>query len=196
MTTKGQGGSRSFLDNEYLFWALLAVPAVWFLAERFVLHGKVAFVPWTGILSCWLLVVTMMITPLQLLFGPMPWLKKRRRYIGVASFGYAFLHLFFWLINANMGALIRSFTRFEILTGWIAMAIMTVLAVTSFDGAVKSMGPKWKAVQRWIYPMAVLTLIHWVMTDENLVRVAVSCMPLLVLSVWRYLRYQSRMRGA
>ncbi|SPH16828.1 Protein-methionine-sulfoxide reductase heme-binding subunit MsrQ [Defluviimonas aquaemixtae] len=187
---------RRTVDSTYVLWALLALPAVWFLAERFVLHGKVAFVPWTGILSCWFLILAMAVTPLQLIFGPLPWLKRRRRYFGVASFGYAFLHLFFWMINANMGALIRSFTRTEILTGWVAMAVMTVLAATSYDGAVRTLGPKWKTIQRWIYPMAVLTLVHWVMTTDHLMDVVIYCGPLVVLYVWRVWRYQSRLRKA
>ncbi|MGC1429019.1 MAG: hypothetical protein WA822_10555, partial [Albidovulum sp.] len=105
---------RRLTDSIYGLWAVLALPAIWFLAHWFVLHGEVAYVPWTGLVSCWLLILTMAITPLQYLLGPMPWLKKRRRYFGVASFGYAMLHLLFWLANANMGALVRSFQRIEI----------------------------------------------------------------------------------
>ena len=56
-----------------------------------------AFVPLSGEISCWLLIVTMAVTPLMMLFGPLPWLKARRRSLGVASFGYAVLHLLFWL---------------------------------------------------------------------------------------------------
>lgn len=187
---------RRLTDSIYGLWVLLALPAVWFLAERLVLHGKVPFVPWTGILSCWFLILTMSVTPLQLLFGPLPWLKKRRRYLGVASFGYAALHLFFWLLNVNMGGLIRSFIRVEILTGWLAMAVMVVLAATSFDGAVKTLGPRWKVIQRWVYPMAILTLVHWVLTTDQLMDVVLYCGPLALLSVWRFVRYRSRLRGA
>lgn len=187
---------RRVTDSIYGLWIVLALPAVWFLAERFVLHGKVAFVPWTGILSCWLLILTMAVTPLQLLLGPLPWLMKRRRYFGVASFGYALLHLGFWLMNANLGELIRSFIQVEILTGWIAMAIMTVLAAISFDRAVRTLGRRWKTIQRWIYPMAILTLVHWVMTTDHLMDVVLYCAPLAALSAWRIVRYRSRLRGA
>lgn len=188
---------RRLTDSIYGLWIVLALPAVWFVAERFVLHGKVAFVPWTGILSCWFLILTMAVTPLQLLLGPLPWLKKRRRYFGVASFGYASLHLGFWLMNANMGALIRSFIRVEILTGWIAMAIMAVLAAISFDRAVRTLGPRWKTIQRWIYPMAALTFVHWLMTDETgWVTILIYTGPLIALEIWRIVRYRSRIRGA
>lgn len=186
---------RRLTDSIYGLWAVLALPAIWFLAHWFVLHGEVAYVPWTGLVSCWLLILTMAITPLQYLLGPMPWLKKRRRYFGVASFGYAMLHLLFWLANANMGALVRSFQRIEISTGWVAMVVMAVLAATSFDGAVRRLGPKWKTIQRWIYPMAVLTLIHWAMTTHYIMEVVIYCGPLVLLSGWRIMRYRSRISG-
>lgn len=186
---------RKLTDNVYLFWALLAVPAVYMLAHRLVLHGKVAFVPLSGEIAAYLLIATMMITPLMLLVGPLPWLKARRRHLGVASFLYTALHLAFWLVNANIGSLLRSFVRFEILTGWLAMAVMLVLALTSTDGAVRKLGPRWKALQRWAYAAAVLTLIHWLMTTGKPGAALIWSTPLILLSVWRVVRYQLRIRG-
>ena len=52
---------RKLTDNVYLFWALLAVPAVYMLAQRLVLHGKVAFVPLSGEIAAYLLIATMMV---------------------------------------------------------------------------------------------------------------------------------------
>ncbi|MEZ5771862.1 MAG: hypothetical protein R3D61_09630 [Defluviimonas denitrificans] len=63
---------RRITDNVYLFWAVLTLPAIWFLLERLVLHGKVPLRSLTGVLSCWLLIVTMLVTPLQLLSAPCP----------------------------------------------------------------------------------------------------------------------------
>lgn len=185
------------IEDIRLLWVVLALPAVWFVLARIGLWpGKVAFVPWTGILSCWLLIVTMAVTPLQMLFGPLPWLRKRRRYFGVASFGYAVLHLLFWLVNANMGALIRSFKRPEILTGWIAFAIMAALALTSNDQSVRRMGPGWKRLQRWVYPAAVLTFVHWIMTTDHLLDAILYCTPLILLEAWRLMHNRMRMGGA
>lgn len=186
------GIARRLIDNVYLFWAALAVPAVYILVQYFILHGRVAYVPLTGDLSGWLLIVTMMITPLMLLLGPLPWLKARRRYLGVASFGYALLHLAYWLSGATVGVLIRSFARPDILAGWIAMGLMVLLAITSNDLSVRKMGVKWKTLQRWIYPVAILTLLHWVFTSHALFSVAVYTVPLILLSIWRLLRQRSR----
>ncbi len=184
---------RRSTDNIYLLWVVLALPAVWFLTERFVLHGKLPYVSWTGIVSCWFLIVTLAITPLQQLLGPLPWLKKRRRYLGMASFGYALLHFFFWLVNANMGSFLRSFARVEILVGWISFFLMIALAVTSNDRSVRTMGTGWKRLQRWVYPAAVLAFIHWLMTAQYVLDPVLYAAPLIALSVWRVLRYRRRL---
>lgn len=186
---------RKLTDNVYLFWALLALPAVYMLAHRLVLHGKVAFVPLSGEIAAYMLIMTMMVTPLMLLVGPLPWLKTRRRHLGVASFLYTALHLAFWLVNANIGSFLRSFVRLEILTGWVAMAVMLALALTSTDSAVRKLGPRWKSLQRWVYAAGVLTLVHWLMTTGNPGEALIWSAPLILLSGWRIIRYQRRIRG-
>lgn len=187
---------RRITDNILLLWVLLALPGVALFVGRFVLHVPTPYVHWTGLISCWLLIVTMMITPLQQAFGPLPWLRKRRRYFGVASFGYAALHLMVWMVNLNIGKFLRSFTRIELLTGWISLALMLALAVTSNEASVRGMGPGWKRLQRWVYPAAILAFVHWLMTTADRVEAILYCVPLIVLSVWRFARYRSRIRGA
>lgn len=184
------------VDNIYLLWALLAVPVLWLVAVRVgLLPGKAPFLIWTGLVSCWLLIFTMAITPIQMIVGPLPWLRKRRRYFGVASFVYALLHLIYWLSEASWKSFIASFTRESVLPGWIAFVLMIPLAATSFDLAVRKLGPNWKRLQRWIYPMAILTLIHWAMTTADLMDVVIYCGPLVALEIWRVYRNRARMRS-
>ena len=192
MLNDKHGQLRKAVDNTYVFWALLATPAVYLLTQRFVLHGKVPFVPLSGDIAGWLLIVTMSVTPLMMMFGPLPWLKARRRNLGVASFGYALLHLVIWLGGANVGSLLRSFVRVEILAGWIAFALMVLLAVTSNEKSVRKLGVRWKTLQRWVYAAAILSLVHWVMTTDNLSAVAIYTAPLVALSVWRIWRHRQR----
>jgi sulfoxide reductase heme-binding subunit YedZ len=140
----------------------------------------------------------MMITPMMLALGGrgwLVWLKARRRYIGVAAFGYAALHLLFWLKHATVMSFLQSFIRLEVLPGWIAFFLMAAMAWTSTDGAVRRMGPKWKRLQRWVYPAAVLTLVHWAMTTEHLAEVVIYSAPLVLLSLWRVIRRINRARS-
>lgn len=184
------------IDNVYLFWALLALPGLWLVVQRYVLHAKVDFVPIAGEIASWMLIATLLITPLMMLFGPLPWLKPRRRYLGVASFLYTLLHIGPWMIDASLRELARSFIRPEIATGWIAGGLMLALALTSTDAAVRRMGTGWKRLQRWVYPAAALTLVHWLTTTEDLTIAILSSVPLVALSIWRLLRHRARMGAA
>jgi sulfoxide reductase heme-binding subunit YedZ len=106
-----------------------------------------------------------MATPLAMLLkgwrGPI-WLKKNRRYLGVAAFGYALLHTIFYILDkASVDTMINELPRLYIWTGWIAFLIFVPLAITSTDYFVRRMGRHWKTLQRTTYAAAVLTLIHW-----------------------------------
>jgi len=108
-----------------------------------------------GETSARLLIVLMMATPLTLLLkgwrGPL-WLKRNRRYLGVAAFGYALLHTVFYLIDkASLSTVVDELPRLYIWTGWVAFIIFVPLALTSMDYFVRKMGTWWKWLQRWTY---------------------------------------------
>lgn len=191
--------NQSSRDGRYLLWFLFAIPALILFAVSFwyvfVEHDIKAFkrlptLRWSGIASCVFLILAMLATPLALATkGRFRWLRVNRRYLGVASFGYAALHLAYWLIWTNPQAFLRSFIRPEVISGWIAFFIMAALAWTSTDKAVRRMGPQWKALQRWVYPAAILTFLHWIMTAETTQRYLETVLlsaPLILLSVWRF----------
>ncbi|MCB2115965.1 MAG: ferric reductase-like transmembrane domain-containing protein [Rhodobacteraceae bacterium] len=186
---------RRFIDNPYVLWAVLAAPGLWLTYDQFVAHGERAF-SLSGIWSCWLLVLTMAVTPLEMIFGPLPWLRRSRRYFGVASFFYASLHTLIWLLGVHMWQIIASFTRPSVVPGWIGYVIFVLLAITSTDGWVRRLGPRWKWLQRWIYPAAFLTFVHWVMTTEHVLDAWLWSVPIMVAGVWRLWRHQKRMRRA
>ena len=153
----------------YWVWGLFTLPALMMFNEILTsdnprIFGKLVHT--TGEFSARLfLIVAMMATPLAMLFkgwrGPI-WLKKNRRYLGVAAFGYAALHTVFYFYKVGtLDRVISDLPKFYIWTGWIAFIIFIPLAITSMDYFVRKMGPNWKTLQRWTYPAAVLTLLHW-----------------------------------
>lgn len=154
--------------SPYWLWALLSLPAVGFMSAVTGSDDPKVFEEFlhpTGEFSARFMIIAMLASPLVLIFkgwrGPL-WLKKNRRYFGVAAFGYAALHTVFYLIDAGFaGRVIAELPRLYIWTGWIAFLIFIPLAVTSMDYFVRAMGPRWKQLQRWTYAAAVLTLIHW-----------------------------------
>lgn len=180
--------------SPYWLWLLFAVPAIGMTYEALTSTNPRVFhmlVHPSGEFAARFLIVAMMATPLALLFkgwrGPR-WLKKNRRYLGVASFGYAALHTVFYLIDkSSMATVVSELSRLYIWTGWIAFVIFVPLAVTSMDYFVRKMGPRWKALQRWTYGAAVLTLVHWAALHDwgGIAPAMVHFGPLIALEAYR-----------
>ena len=49
----------------------------------------------------------------------------------------------------------------ELATGWLAFAIFVVLAATSNDASVQTLGRTWKRLHRVVYAATILTFAHW-----------------------------------
>ena len=156
------------LNNPYVFWAILSIPAIPMLVNLMTSndsHTIHRLVHPTGEFAARFLIIALMITPLMILLpkwrGPR-WLMHRRRYIGVAAFGYAAAHTVFYLIDKGAIAFAgNELGKTLIWTGWLAFLIFVPLAITSTDGWVRRLGTSWKPLQRWVYAAAALTLLHW-----------------------------------
>lgn len=187
--------------SPYWLWLLLALPAFGFVTA---VTGSDApdiyeeFLHPTGEFSARFMIIAMLASPLVLIFkgwrGPL-WLKKNRRYFGVAAFGYAALHTLYYLIDVQtMERVVTELPRLYIWTGWVAFLIFIPLAVTSMDYFVRVMGPRWKQLQRWTYGAAVLTLVHWAALHDwgGIGPALVHFGPLGVLEAYRAWYWTSR----
>lgn len=176
--------------RRYGFWALLAVPAL-IMAWTFWRDPQTAFdlVHPSGETSVRLMILAMMISPLLAIFGPrkaLSWLARRRRAIGVAAFGYAVLHLAFYLVDMGDWLQIwKDAQIFSIWTGYGASLILLAMAVTSHDRAQRALKRNWKRLQRLVYAAALLTGLHWIYVDGDLMAAAVHFIPLSVLEIIR-----------
>lgn len=159
---------KTALNHPFFFWFLLCVPAIPMLAVLMTSDSSTVFQKLlhpTGEFAARFMILAMMITPLVMLLpnwrGPR-WLMKRRRYIGVAAFAYALVHTVFYLIDEGAVAFASAeLAKTAIWSGWLAFLIFVPLAITSTDEWVRSLGPRWKSLQRCVYAAAVLTLLHW-----------------------------------
>ena len=135
------------------------------------------------------MIIAMMITPLRMLFpkaGFLAWLARRRRWIGVAAFGYAALHTIFYVVDmGSLKLILDEFRALGIWTGWAAFAIFIPLAITSNDTAQRWLLGRWKQLQRFVYPAAVFTLVHWIFVHNNIGPAMVHFLPLAILEVYR-----------
>ncbi len=165
---------RRLVDSHYFLWLLLVLPGAVILigyinGEAF--YGEV--VHFTGEFSARLLIVAMAITPLRLMFPGRPWvgwLIQRRRYFGVAAFGYAALHTGVYLARTGVLAdVLADAAEPGILTGWLALVIFIPLAITSNEWSVRRLRRWWKRIHRWVYAAALLTFAHWLLVAFDFV---------------------------
>ena len=186
--------SRLSFLSPYWLWALLALPAFGMASELVtsdnprIIH---ILIHPTGEFAARFMIIAMLASPLMLLLkgwrGPI-WLKKNRRYFGVAAFAYAAAHTGLYVIDvATMERILADLPKLYIWTGWVAFAIFIPLAVTSMDYFVRIMGPRWKTLQRWTYAAAVLTLLHWAALHnwDGLAPALVHFGPLAALEAYR-----------
>jgi sulfoxide reductase heme-binding subunit YedZ len=150
----------------------------------------------SGEFSARFLIISMIITPLLMLYPNARfwrWMRKRRRYFGVAAFGYAALHTSFYIIDmGSPRAILGEFTALGIWTGWLAMFIFLPLAITSNDLSVRKLGTAWKPLQRLVYVAAVATLIHWIFVHNDLGAALFHFVPLAALETYRIVKLAKR----
>lgn len=180
--------------SPYWLWALMALPGLAITmslinaTDAKAIHA--ALHP-TGEFSARFMIIAMLASPLTLIFkgwrGPL-WLKKNRRYFGVAAFFYALAHMGLYLIDlGTVQKVMSDLPKFYIWTGWIAFVIFVPLAITSTDAFVRKMGRNWKPLQRTTYAAAVLTLLHWAALHDwgGLAPALIHFVPLGLLEAYR-----------
>jgi len=189
---------NSLPASKMILWAVLAVPAAWSVL-------RYATVPelWPGDLlistgewSARMIIVALMLTPLGALFpasGAVKWLIRHRRAFGVAAFGYAMLHLLFYVLDmGHVAAMLAEIGAPGIWTGWLALLCLVPPALASSDAAMRLLRRGWKRVQRLAYPAAILTLLHWVLVHDGMTTALVHFAPLLCLQALRLARLFNR----
>lgn len=182
-----------------LLWAACALPAVLLFvgalmgqlganpAEKLIRESGEWALRWL-----WL---TLAISPLRDV-ASLHALLRLRRTLGVTTFVYALLHFlaYAWLDKGLLlDDIVRDvFKRNFILVGMVALLLMTPLALTSFNRAIRALGGRrWQLLHKLVYGVALLGLLHfyWKKSAKNdLNEVAVYAVILAVLLGWRVMR--------
>ena len=124
----------------------------------------------TGRAAVTLLVLSLMCTPLNTLFG---WkeLLKRRRALGLYSFMYATIHVLIFLdldYGLAWSLIFQSiFEKPYIIFGTITFLLLLPLAVTSFDIWKKRLKKNWKRLHQTVYIIAPLAVLHFAMSKKG-----------------------------
>lgn len=169
----------------WLLWLILALPGAlmaWQLGTG-VINAFDLYHP-TGELSLRLMILALLPGPLAEFFGPKRFLRgwmAIRRNLGVAAFIYGLLHLAAYVIDMQvLSAILGEIDLPGIWTGWLALALMAVPAAISTDRAVRTLGRRWKHLQRLVYPILLLALTHWALLDRAWGPALIHLAPLLL----------------
>jgi sulfoxide reductase heme-binding subunit YedZ len=119
----------------------------------------------SGDLTLRFLCITLLITPLRVITQWPEWLLFRRS-LGLLTFFYACIHaLCYGLLDMSWAwdEIAQDIAKRPfIAVGVAAMLLLTALAATSFNAAVKAMGAKrWRQLHRAVYGIAVLAILHF-----------------------------------
>ncbi len=151
----------------------------------------------TGDWSVWFLLLTLAVSPGRAVWD-WPQIVQLRRMLGVASGGYAIAHVMLYVIQQNFslpfvaGEIAR---RLYLTIGFVAFCGMVALTITSTDGWRERMRGSWKKLQRLVFPITVLALLHYFMQAKIDITNAVFAAGLFFwLGSWRLLprRVQAR----
>ncbi|MFM7025999.1 MAG: sulfite oxidase heme-binding subunit YedZ [Limnohabitans sp.] len=197
---------RGWLRTRKAWWALLAigllplVSLVWrTLSDQLGANPAETLIRATGDWTLRGLCLTLAVTPLRVLVG-WPELLRFRRLLGLLTFGYASLHLLCYAgfdMGFEWADIVHDIPKRPfVLVGTFAFALLVPLAATSWNGAIRRLGPqRWQALHRSVYAVAVLAILHfwWMRSGKrNFTEVWLYGLILGGLLGWRLLRMRLR----
>lgn len=157
----------------------------------------------TGDWTLRFLCMTLAVTPLRVITGT-PSLLRFRRMLGLFVYFYVVLHLlsYSWFdMGFDVPDIAKDIAKRPfILVGFSGFLLLTPLAATSFNRAVKAMGARrWQALHKLVYVIAGLALLHffWMRAGKrNFAEVAVYAAIIAVLLGWRLVQRWKKTRPA
>jgi len=147
------------------------------------------------------LLVTLAITPLRRLTGQ-PALVRLRRMCGLFAFFYGAMHFMAWVWwdrGFDPAAMLQDIGERPFITvGFAAFVLLTALAVTSTQWAMRRLGKRWQQLHRAVYLIGLLAVLHywWHKAGKNdLAQPALYAGVLALLLGWRLAAWWRRRRA-
>ena len=177
-------------------FGLCLLPLAWLVwataTDQLGANPAEALIRATGDWTLRALCLVLTVTPLRVLTTT-PQLARFRRMLGLFVFFYALLHLlsYVWFdMGFDWAEILRDIAKRPfILVGSLALALLALLAATSFNRAIKALGGRrWQLLHRSVYAVAGLAVLHffWMRAGKNdFAEVAVYAAILGVLLGWR-----------
>jgi sulfoxide reductase heme-binding subunit YedZ len=193
------GSVRAMLQRRWakpLVFGLCLLPLAWLVVaaatDSLGANPAEALERGLGLWTLRMLCLVLAVTPLRIITAT-PQLARLRRMLGLFVAFYALLHLlaYAWFdMGFELPEILRDVAKRPfILVGMLAMALLVLLAATSFNRAIKRLGARrWRALHRSVYVVAGLAVLHffWMRAGKNdFAEVAWYAAILALLLGWR-----------
>lgn len=200
---RGLGDALLHPAAKPLLWLFCMLPMLWLFyaaaTDQLGANPAEALSRSTGELTLRFLCMVLAISPLRVVFG-LSALARFRRMLGLFVYAYVCLHLvsYAWFdMGFDPMDMARDIVKRPfILVGFSAFLLLTPLALTSFNRAIKAMGARrWQQLHRAVYLVAGLAVLHffWMRAGKNdFGEVLLYAVILGALLAWRLWRRLSR----
>ena len=146
--------------------------------------------------------IVLLVTPLKVITNT-PGLLRFRRMIGLFVYFYVVVHLlsYSWFdMGFDVADIAKDIVKRPfILVGFLGFLLLTPLAATSFNAAIKAMGAKrWQLLHKLVYVISGLGLLHffWMRAGKNdFAEVFVYAAIIAVLLGWRVRQFLMKKRA-
>ena len=188
-----------------LVFILCLLPFAWLfygaLTNQLGANPAEALIRATGDWTLRFVCIVLAVTPLRTLAG-LPALARFRRMLGLFVYFYVVVHLlsYSWFdMGFDVADIAKDIAKRPfILVGFSAFVLLTPLAATSFNAAIKALGARrWQQLHKLVYVIAGLGLLHffWMRAGKNnFAEVFVYAAIIAVLLGWRVAHYLKKKR--
>ena len=188
-----------------LVFLLCLIPFAWLVFRVFTqdlgANPQEALIRATGDWTLRFLCIVLAVTPLRTISNT-PQLARFRRMLGLFVYFYVVIHLlsYSWFdMGFDVADIAKDiYKRPFILVGFAAFVLLTPLALTSFNRAIKTLGAKrWQLLHKLVYVIAGLGILHffWMRSGKNdFNEVFVYAAILGVLLGWRVVQWIKKKR--
>ena len=181
------------------------LPFAWLVFRAFAnqlgANPAEALIRATGDWTLRFLCIVLAVTPLRTITNT-PALARFRRMLGLFVYFYVVVHLlsYSWFdMGFDLADIAKDIAKRPfILVGFSAFVLLTPLAATSFNRAIKALGAKrWQLLHKLVYAIAGLGLLHffWMRAGKNnFAEVFVYAAIIALLLGWRVKQYIKKKR--
>lgn len=193
-----------------IVFLLCLVPGAIVVTDAFGITGSLGANPVEAILDHfgnWALrfiMIALAITPLRRISG-WNWLSRYRRMIGLFAFFYALMHFVTWFVldrDMRLSEILEDLTKRPFITiGFVAVVLLTAMAITSFTAIRRRMGRRWQTLHNAAYLVGVLGVWHyWWQVKKDITEPLIYASILAVLLgariIWRLARRRKQHQAA